>query len=377
MKDVVAGYHFTDQRLLATGTPVLLGEINSYLQGGMLTLGLIALLVMVVVLAFAFRVRLRLLPSRSWLSGPGRLWAQPDTSASLSPCDDLRLSDLHRSGSRFRHPDAQPLRGAERRGGHTGSGRERRGGWMGPPLLVAMAAGAFGFLALRLSPVPMIRDFGLLLGIGVVVLVVAAVLLPATILLLMDRRRPRAPASTLARTGSIERGVRRLTTLGVVPVVGVLAVGVVVAAAGFAVEGRMPIETQPERWVSPTSSAVRDLTALRNAIGFSDELGIVIRADDVTSDEVVEWMYHVQTEELKRHPRQLLQAASMPGIAADVVGMTPTGNDVRTLLDIAPRDIEASLVSADRHATNLVFPAGAISLTERNRLIESIGRPPR
>ena len=62
----------------------------------------------------------------------------------------------------------------------------------------------------------------------------------------------------------------------------------------------------------------------------------------------------------------------MPGIAADVVGMTPTGNDVRTLLDIAPRDIEASLVSADRHAANLVFPVGAISLTERNRLIESI-----
>ena len=41
---------------------MLLDEINSYLQGGMLTLGLIALIVMVVVLWFAFRVRLRLLP---------------------------------------------------------------------------------------------------------------------------------------------------------------------------------------------------------------------------------------------------------------------------------------------------------------------------
>ncbi|HTN81374.1 MAG TPA: MMPL family transporter, partial [Acidimicrobiales bacterium] len=221
-------------------------------------------------------------------------------------------------------------------------------------------------------PVPMIRDFGLLLGIGVVVLVVAAVLLPATILLLLDRRRPRPVAASAGRTGLIERGVRRLTTLGRAPVIAVLSIGVVVAAAGFVVEGRMPIETQPERWVSPTSTAVRELTALRSSIGFSDELGILIEADDVTSDDVVAWMYRLQTEELQRHPGQLVQAASMPGIAADVVGIVPNGNDERTLLDIAPRDIASSLVSSDHHAANLVFPVGAISLTDRNRLIESI-----
>ena len=373
VKDVVARYHFADQQLLATGTPVLLGEINSYLQGGMLTLGLIALLVMVVVLALAFRVRLRLLPLAVVALGTAAaLGAAGYVGVPLSLVTISGLPIFIGLGVDF--AIQMHNRYVEQRGeGDTPDlAANIAVARMAPPLLVAMAAGAFGFLALRVSPVPMIRDFGLLLGIGVVVLVVAAVLLPAAILLLMDRRRPRAPASAQGGTGSIERGVARLTTLGVVPVVAVLAVGVVVAAAGFAVEGRMPIETQPERWVSPTSTAVRELTDLRNGIGFSDELGILIRADDVTSDDVVEWMYRLQTEELKRHPGQLLQAASMPGIAADVVGMTPSGNDVRTLLDIAPRDIEASLVSTDRHAANLVFPVGAISLTERNRLIESI-----
>ena len=45
--------------LITTGSPVFLKEINDYLQGGMLTLGAIAILVMAIVLFFAFRVRWR------------------------------------------------------------------------------------------------------------------------------------------------------------------------------------------------------------------------------------------------------------------------------------------------------------------------------
>ncbi len=373
VKHVVARYQFTDHQVMATGTPVLLDEINAYLQGGMAMLGLIAIVVMVVVLWLAFRVRLRLLPLAVVAIGTAAaLGAAGYMGVPLSLVTISGLPIFIGLGVDFaiqvhnRYVEQRAAGDSPAEAANVAVAR------MGRPLLVAMTAGAVGFLALRLSPVPMIRDFGLLLALGVVVLVIVAVLLPATILMLSDRRRPRPPKSAPGHGGPVERGVRRVTTLGTVPVVTGLVVAVVIAAVGFAVESRMPIETQPERWVSPTGTAVRELTALRNSIGFSDELGILIEADDVTSDDVVGWMYRFQTEELRRHPGQLLQVASMPGIAADVVGMVPTGNDVRTLLDIAPRDIGASLVSEDRHAANLVFPVGAISLAERSRLIDSI-----
>jgi hydrophobe/amphiphile efflux-3 (HAE3) family protein len=243
---------------------------------------------------------------------------------------------------------------------------------MGTPLFVAMLAGAFGFIALRLSPVPMIRDFGLLLTVGVVVLMAAAVILPLTILVLVERRRPRPPAVRAAQPGVIERVVGMITSLPRAVVMGVFAVGVVLAAAGFVVEGRMPIQTEPERWVSPNGDAVHELTTLRASTGFSTQLGVMISADDVTSDAVVAWMYTFQTTELQRHPGQLLQAASMPGVAADVVGVAPTGNDVRSLLAIAPHDVSVSLVSPDRKTANLMFPVGDIPLGEKGKLIDSI-----
>jgi hydrophobe/amphiphile efflux-3 (HAE3) family protein len=245
---------------------------------------------------------------------------------------------------------------------------------MATPLTVAMVAGAFGFIALRLSPVPMIRDFGLLLTLGVILLMAAAVVLPLTVLVLVDRRRPRRPAERTGGPGVIERGVGKITSLPRAVVMSVFAVGVVLAAAGFVVEGRMPIETEAERWVSPDGDAVHELTTLRASTGFSTQLGVMISADDVTSDAVVAWMYKFQTTELQRHPGQLLQAASMPGVAADVVGIAPTGNDVRSLLEIAPHDVSVSLVSPDRKTANLLFPVGDISLGDKGKLIDSINQ---
>lgn len=373
VKDVVAKYQFAGHEILATGTPVLLDEINSYLQGGMASLGLIAVLVMLVILWLAFRVRWRLLPLAVMGVGTAAaLGAAVLAGIDLSLVTISGLPIFIGLGVDFaiqvhnRYVEQRTEGDSPEEAARVALTRMAR------PLIVAMIAGGFGFIALRLSPVPMIRDFGLLLTLGVVVLMTAAIILPLTVLVLVERRRPRPTVARTAGPGVIERGVGRITALPRAVVMGVFAVGVVFAAAGFVVEGRMPIQTEPERWVSPNGAAVHELTTLRASTGFSTQLGVMISADDVTSDAVVGWMYRFQTTELQRHPGQLLQAASMPGIAADVVGITPTGADVRALLGIAPHDVSVSLVSPDRKTANLLFPVGDISLGEKAELIDSI-----
>jgi hypothetical protein len=373
VKDVVARYNFDGHTILATGTPVLLGEINSYLQGGMAILGLIALVVMVIVLWLAFPVRWRLLSLGVMLVGTA---AALGTAAYMGI--DLTLVTISGLpifiGLGVDFAIQMHNRYAEQRAEGDSPEASARVALtrMATPLTVAMVAGAFGFLALRLSSVPMIRDFGLLLCVGVVVLVSAALVLPLTVLVLVDRHRAKDVNARRPQPSRVERAVGRVTNMRRSAVMAFCAVGVLVATAGFVVEGRMPIQTEPERWVSPNGAAVEELQDLRAATGFSTQLGIMIEADDVTSDAVVGWMYRFQTAELQRHPGQLLQAASMPGVAADVVGITPSGDDVRALLPIAPHDISASLVGADHKSANLVFPIGEMSLGQRSDLISSI-----
>jgi hydrophobe/amphiphile efflux-3 (HAE3) family protein len=375
VKDIVARHPLADHEVFATGTPVLLDEINAYLQGGMATLGLIAVAVMIVVLAVAFRVRLRLLPLAIVLIGTAAaLGAAVWSGIPLSLVTISGLPIFIGLGVDFaiqvqnRYVEQRAAGDRPERAAEVALSRMAR------PLTVAMVAAAVGFLALRFSAIPMIQDFGLLLCLGVVILVASAIVIPLPILVLVDGRAgaPRRPAAP--RAGLLERGVTHLTSLPNALVGGLLVVGVVVAAAGFIAEGQLPIQTEAERWVSQSGTAVRELDHLREATGFSDEIGFMIEADDVTADAVVAWTHQFATTELQRHPGELLQSASLAGVAADVVGITPSSSDVRQLLGVAPADIAGSLITADRRTANLVFPVGNISLAERGRVVDEMQR---
>jgi len=372
---VVSSYDFGGHETLVTGSPALLDEINRSLKGGMGSLGGIALVVMLAVLWLAFRVRWRLLPLAVMACGTAAaLGGAVLLGIDLSIVTISGLPIFIGLGVDF----AIQLhnRYAEQRA--EGDSAEQAATvavtTMAGPLTVAMVAGAFGFAALRLSPVPMIQDFGLLLCLGVVILVAAAIVLPATVLVLADRNRPAMPPAATTTPGLIERGVARMAGLSTRVVVGILAVGVVMAGAGFLVEGKTPIDTDVEHWVPSDTAALGDLDQVRSVTGFSSQMSIMVEADDVTSDAVVEWMYRFQTAELERHGDQLLSSGSAPSVAAGIVRLAPTGEDVRTLMDVAPADIRTTLLSEDGKAANVLFALGDMSLSERGDLTDAIQR---
>ena len=121
--EILKDAQFEGFDLTVTGAPVYLADLNDYLQGGMLSLGAAALVLMAIVLLVMFRVRWRLLP----------LLAVDHRCALvvLDPRDDrhqpvarhhLGSADPHRDGHRLRDPDPQPCRG---RGGARQGGASR------------------------------------------------------------------------------------------------------------------------------------------------------------------------------------------------------------------------------------------------------------
>ena len=61
---------------------------------------------------------------------------------------------------------------------------------IGPALGVSTVAGVIACLALLASQVPMIREFGILLAVGIVMLFVAAIIIPVAVLSIRERRSP-------------------------------------------------------------------------------------------------------------------------------------------------------------------------------------------
>lgn len=371
VRGIVAQHPLPGFEVLATGPPVLLQEINDYLQTGMATLGAFAAVVMAVLLFTFFRARWRLLSLAVVLLG--LVWAFGVLGYLGVPLSMVTISGLPillGLGVDFAVQAHNRFDETLHAGGDGPAATRAVMGRIAGVLTVAMVGAVVGVLALQLSQVPMIDDFSVLLAVGIAVLVVEALVVTTGLLLWRERHHPTPPTPPVG--GRVERTVARITSLGPRWAVGLTVAGLAVGIAGLAVEGRTPIQTDPEAWVGADASSVQELTRLREGTGYSSELDLLVEADDVTSTEVVAWIDTFVRRSLAAHPDELVSGASFAGIASAVTGATPAAEDIDALLPIAPADVVTSFVTADGTQASIILPIANLSLEAREALLDEL-----
>jgi hypothetical protein len=373
---VFEGESFDNATVVTTGAAVLLKDLNDYLKGGFLTLGGIAVVLMMLILLVAFRVRWRLLSLGVILIGV--IWAFGVAGYLGVPLSVVTISGLPvllGIGIDFaiqyhsRVEEEVQLDRAPHPIQETAT-------HLAPALIVATIAAAISFLALQLAAVPMIRHFGVLLAVGILVVLVADIVLPTAILGAREYRSPTQPRDFTQ--DAISRLVVFLGSLprAAVPVLIVLSAAVF--AGGVLAEGTLELQTDPEEWVDQDSDVIRDLGILRTEVQSSSELGIFIQSDDVFSDETVGFVHDFATEQLGKYPDDLLTASSVVTTVSflleipDTTVLPPRGEDVANAYAVAPDAIKRSTVNEDAGALNLIFRTGAGSLDHRAVVVNDI-----
>jgi hydrophobe/amphiphile efflux-3 (HAE3) family protein len=380
-KQLVAKHRLDGFTTLTTGPPVLLQEINDYLQHGIVTLGGLAVLVMIALLFFVFRVRSRLLSlgcviaSTVCTFGIMGLVGLPlnlVTIAGLPILIGMGVDFAIQMHSRFEEElehDHEP-----------GAAAARVVTRLAPALALAMVAAGLGFLAMQISKVPMIRQFGAMLVLGVVMIFAVVLFVPLAFLVVREQRRPTGVRHGGGRVAAprqgvlLERAVRRLALVGQARVVPIMLIGAVVVAAGFAVEGRFTIQTDPERWIPPNGSTEHSLQQLRSQAGFSSEVDFIVEAPNVLADPVAAWMDGYARQQMVKHSREFVQYASLGGVVSSVTQGTPTEKQLRLIYSIAPPDIKTAFVTPDFKQANLLFPITNITLHQRDVLLTQMKR---
>lgn len=365
---------------MTTGAPVLLKDINDYLKGGFLTLGGIAAVLMAVVLALLFKVRWRLLAlgvvivGLVWAFGLAGFVGIPLSVVTISGLPVLLGVGIDFGIQMHSRVEEEVVLDREL---HPIQETTTR---LVPPLLVATVACVVSFLTLLLNQVPMIREFGVLLALGIVVIVVASVVIPTAVLGRREFRSPTPPGDYT--TDRIARTVRDLGGLPrkLTPVLALLSVAVFVV--GAAVDGTLELQTDPEEWVDQDSQVIRDIATLREEVGSSSELGVYVEADDVFSDEAAAFVHEVATDHLEQYPNDLLTASSLVTTVSfliEIPGTTelaPTGEDVRLAYEVAPEDIRLSTVNPEEGALNLIFRTAAGPLKDRAHVVRALRELP-
>jgi hydrophobe/amphiphile efflux-3 (HAE3) family protein len=362
---------------ITTGAPVLLTDINDYLTGGMLTLGAIAVAIMIVILLVLFDVRWRLLPLAViligivWAFGLAGYLGIPLTIVTIAGLPVLLgigidyAIQMHARVEeevvidRAEHPIQETARN------------------LCPALLVVTFDAIFAFAALRFAKVPMLRQFGLLLAVGIAVICLCSIIAPLAALGIREYRSPTKGRDF--RTGPLGRLVVWLGALPGSVAVYLTVASVIIFAGGIIVESKLELQTDPIKWVNQDSQVIHDLHTLDRETGSSSELGMFVQSKDVFDDKTVGFMDSFTTEQLAEHPDTLLTAAgivtTVSEITNDVPGashVAPTGEEVRAADGVAPEGVKKSTVSSNGDALNLVFRTGPSELERRAEVVREI-----
>ena len=302
--EITDGLQFEGVETTTTGAPILLKDINDYLRGGMLTLGAIAVAVMIVILMLFFNVRWRLLPLAVvligivWAFGIAGYLGIPltlVTIAGLPVMLGIGIDYAIQMHSRIEEEviidrSPHPIQAAAR--------------GLGPALLVVTFDAVFAFAAIQISKVPMIRDFGWLLTVGIVAICVSSIINPLAALGIREYRSP-----TKGRDfseGALGRLVVKLGSLPASSAVLLAVAAVVVFAVGSVLEPKLKLQTDPINWVDQDSQVIKDLRHIEEEVGGSSELGVFVTSDtgdSLFTDEVVTFVdefTHEQIEQVRQ-----------------------------------------------------------------------------
>ncbi|MGI9602608.1 MAG: efflux RND transporter permease subunit [Acidimicrobiales bacterium] len=388
VKEAFEDVEFENVTVTITGTPTFLSDINDYLKGGMLTLGGIALLIMAGVLLLIFRVRWRLLPLAVVLVGV--LWAFSILGylgLGLSLVTISGLPILIGMGVDFaiqvHNRVEEEIIVEEDHGDPFGETAQK----LGPALLTATVAAAVSFLTMEISKVPMIRDFGILLSIGIVVLFVVGFTAPLAVLGARERRRP---TSGTTEFGWLANGVVWLGSLPRQAAYPAIALAVFIPIIGVSLESNFEIESDPINWANQDTDTIINARTFENDTGFATTLGVFIETEGedengIYTDEMATFIHDFTLNEVDEQPI-LAEASSLVTTLSyliaipDATALPPTGQDMLAAYAEAPPDIQALLVADNGNAAQINVRVAPSGLDERSdvftELDENIAMPP-
>ncbi len=187
----------------------------------------------------------------------------------------------------------------------------------GPAVLIALTMTGLGFFSLFTSTVPMIRDFGKLLTIGIIMCYLAALFVGVITVSLFDsisekglfrklkgKLRPTKSTAEISpkkpKPRLIGNFLAKLTDLTIKYNVIVIGIATLLCVAGLIADESVGIQTDTQTFVPQDMPALLDLKHMQDIMGGNDELNLILKVEDTADPNVLKWMDKFGEHEVRR-----------------------------------------------------------------------------
>jgi hypothetical protein len=379
IEDVIAWNEFpAGTWTIATGEPAFLISMSEEMTSSLTSMLAAAFVLMIIALLIVFKhVRWPLLPLSAvmvgliWTFGAMGFLHIPMTMASMAVFPILiglgadYAIQFHNRAEEELSKGESPREAIVNTVKHTG-----------PSVAIAVTATCLGFVALFISPIPMIQDFGKISLVGVILCYLASIFVLVPLLYMLDRRAEK-------KGGNVDRHEEDtgfgnvLSTISVSaakqPLIILLAV--VLTIGGLYADELVGVQTDTEKFVPQDMKPLQDFDKLKSITGGSDQLNIIIKADDVTDPEIIQWMDDFSSIEVETYS-EVEGSSSIASVISSAYGSIPSEQStIDTILDSTSSSITESYITTGRSlgVLNLNLKDGLETMQQED-LIESVER---
>ena len=226
----------------------------------------------------------------------------------------------------------------------------------GPSVLYAMLATAMGFIALWISPLPMIRSFGLTCVIGLACCYCTAiVVVPAFGILVRYRPVVESRRQTItAKKSNVERYNEAVGTVVVAVAknpVPVLILCILIAFIGFQMDNEIIVNTDEKTFVPANMPAKVNLDKVKRTMGETSSTPVFVRGDNVISLDGLHWMSDFQHYEETHNSKITGSRSIVTYLAQFNNGVLPETNpEIAAVMERIPADTRTRYVSGKTEA---------------------------
>jgi len=248
----------------------------------------------------------------------------------------------------------------------------------GPSVLYALLATAMGFIALSISPLPMIRSFGITCVTGIFCCYMAAITVVPVVGILMqyhpvespDRSAGEKRISNVERFNQLVGGVVKMVSRNAVPV---LILCVLLAVIGFQVDNEIIVNTDEKAFVPSDMPANVNLDKVRRTMGETSSIPVYVQGSDLISPDVIRWMSGFQEYEATHNSKITGSMSIATYILQYNNGTLPeTDAELAAVMERIPKQVRNRYVNGNNEAviefTMVSMPNDvAMSMVDRMR----------
>jgi hydrophobe/amphiphile efflux-3 (HAE3) family protein len=374
IEQLLADVNFTNVEFTVISASKLVDAISVSMSSNFKILLGLSVLAMIIILVLLFRVRWRLLSllmvgvSALWTFGLLGYLSVPLTMASMAALPILIGLGIDFS-IQFHNRYQEELTRSSSVSESIITSISR----MFPVVGIALLATIIGFITLFISKVPMVRDFGLTLALGIAINYMVALFLLHSIVYLGDRNVPleRLRTAALKASSRIERVLFRLGKLAINHTLWILIIALLFAIGGGIVDHMLPVNTDFEEMMPQDNEVLKELREMREIVGVGGNIHFMIEADDVTTPEILKWMYNFQEEMIETYP-EIISSSSVADIIVNTSGDIPSAAQVSEILENTPELYLEKVLSSDREMADISFTLRYLPVKEIHDLIQNI-----